>query len=135
MQKNTNYNGAEMRPNHDALQLRAAELADALVLNREGFQIEQAADMMDNLQLASNREFELDRLAKYSAEFSLVRQAMAAVNAGTYGECTDCGERIQAKRLQAIPWAIRCVSCQERSEATNGGQQTEDSWELLKPTN
>ncbi|MBP9748999.1 TraR/DksA C4-type zinc finger protein [Patescibacteria group bacterium] len=33
-----------------------------------------------------------------------------------YGICCDCGEDIPAKRLEAVPGAIRCRSCQEEVE-------------------
>jgi RNA polymerase-binding transcription factor DksA len=31
---------------------------------------------------------------------------------GSYGRCDDCGEPIEAARLDALPTAIRCLSCQ-----------------------
>jgi hypothetical protein len=33
------------------------------------------------------------------------------------GTCTDCGDRISAARLKALPDAVRCVSCQRAYEA------------------
>lgn len=30
--------------------------------------------------------------------------------------CLDCAEPIAPARLAAAPWAVRCVSCQERVE-------------------
>jgi hypothetical protein len=33
------------------------------------------------------------------------------------GTCTDCGDRISAGRLRALPDALRCVSCQRAFEA------------------
>lgn len=35
---------------------------------------------------------------------------------GTYGLCEDCGAEIEEKRLIAVPYAVRCVRCQERFE-------------------
>jgi DnaK suppressor protein len=32
---------------------------------------------------------------------------------GEYGVCEDCGKAIPQKRLEAVPWALRCVACQE----------------------
>ena len=48
-------------------------------------------------------------------------EALHRVDTGTYGVCTDCGEKIPAARLRAKPEAIRCVECQivyERSLGT-----------------
>jgi len=38
------------------------------------------------------------------------------VDAGTFGICLDCEEEINPKRLAAVPWAARCVACQERAD-------------------
>ena len=35
---------------------------------------------------------------------------------GTFGICEDCGAEIDEERLRAMPYAIRCVRCQERRE-------------------
>ena len=35
---------------------------------------------------------------------------------GTYGRCADCGAEITEKRLRAVPFARRCVTCQEKQE-------------------
>ena len=32
---------------------------------------------------------------------------------GTYGLCEGCGEEISSNRLQALPWARYCLTCQE----------------------
>lgn len=32
------------------------------------------------------------------------------------GECVDCGEEIPTQRRQALPYARRCVECQEINE-------------------
>jgi DnaK suppressor protein len=35
---------------------------------------------------------------------------------GTYGLCLDCGQEIDAARLEAIPYAPLCLSCQSKRE-------------------
>ncbi|HEY8798918.1 MAG TPA: TraR/DksA C4-type zinc finger protein [Candidatus Dormibacteraeota bacterium] len=35
---------------------------------------------------------------------------------GEYGVCEDCGQKISAERLEFLPEATRCVSCQARQE-------------------
>lgn len=46
-----------------------------------------------------------------------VKEALARVDAGTYGRCVDCGKELPAERLEARPEAARCVDCQQRAEA------------------
>ena len=43
-------------------------------------------------------------------------QALARIDAGTYGVCESCGQAIGKARLQAFPRATLCVSCKQREE-------------------
>ncbi|HET7071285.1 MAG TPA: TraR/DksA C4-type zinc finger protein [Nocardioides sp.] len=58
----------------------------------------------------------VDRLAAVSAQEHLlamleeVRRARRRVADGTYGTCEVCGEPIPEGRLEARPWATRCVA-------------------------
>lgn len=52
-----------------------------------------------------------------------VQQALKRIEEGTYGRCVDCGEPIPEKRLEAIPWAARCVKDEERLEQRNLSQE------------
>ena len=44
-----------------------------------------------------------------------VEEALARVDAGTYGRCTTCDREIPAERLEARPWAALCIDCQRTS--------------------
>jgi DnaK suppressor protein len=41
-----------------------------------------------------------------------VQQALARIDYGTYGICSNCGQPIPEKRLEAIPWATLCLTCE-----------------------
>ena len=43
-----------------------------------------------------------------------VDDALTRLDAGTYGICIGCGKPIPAGRLEARPFAERCVPCTER---------------------
>jgi RNA polymerase-binding transcription factor DksA len=47
-------------------------------------------------------------------------EALARMDAGTYGTCVDCGQEIPEARLQFRPEAARCVADQERFEDAEG---------------
>lgn len=57
----------------------------------------------------------VDRLTAVPAQEHLlamvegIRQAKQRVADGTYGLCEVCGETIPDERLEARPWAIRCI--------------------------
>lgn len=45
-----------------------------------------------------------------------LNEAIQRFDEGHYGTCLDCGEHITVKRLEALPFATRCKSCEERRE-------------------
>lgn len=47
-----------------------------------------------------------DRLQSTLAD---VERAIAKLDEGSYGRCDVCGEPIAEERLEAHPWAVRCV--------------------------
>jgi DnaK suppressor protein len=49
----------------------------------------------------------------------MVRRTEAALHRmrqGEYGFCTACGDAINRKRLEALPWTQYCLRCQEAAE-------------------
>jgi DnaK suppressor protein len=44
-------------------------------------------------------------------EASEIRLAIARIDSGDYGVCTDCGQTIPKARLDALPFATQCVAC------------------------
>ena len=52
-----------------------------------------------------------------------VEAALKRIEDGTYGKCIVCGDAIPEKRLEAIPWATRCVKDQEALEQRNLSQE------------
>ncbi len=52
-----------------------------------------------------------------------VDEAMRLLAEGRYGRCIDCGQAIPAGRLRALPFALRCLPCQERREAYEARQK------------
>jgi DnaK suppressor protein len=59
-----------------------------------------------NLALRSNAE---DLLAQVDA-------ALDRLAEGSYGTCARCGQEIATERLEALPYAIYCISCQSQVE-------------------
>ena len=46
-------------------------------------------------------------------EVSKIQSALQRINIGTYGECGTCGEAIDRKRMEAVPYATQCIQCAE----------------------
>ena len=46
-----------------------------------------------------------------------VEEALDRLELGEYGRCLACEAPIAPKRLQAVPWAKYCLTCQEKFSA------------------
>lgn len=49
-----------------------------------------------------------------ASELRQVDEALARMDAGTYGICANCGRPIPAGRLEVRPFAVHCVACAEK---------------------
>jgi len=70
---------------------------------------DHASDMLDR---------EVDGSLEDNAE-DIVREIDAAlerIDAGTYGVCMNCGRQIPEERLDAVPYAVLCLSCKREEE-------------------
>ena len=102
----------ESRRYKSALEAKRIELMAAL-RHRDEIVIERSAEDMDNLQLACQRELAISHL---NMEFPVLKSVVAAlsrIEEGVYGICRECEAPISQQRLQAVPWAAYCRSCQE----------------------
>jgi DnaK suppressor protein len=59
-----------------------------------------------------------------------IDEALLRLDEGTYGICEDCGREITERRLKAIPFARRCVECQEKAEALDQLEQEKDQRQI-----
>jgi len=48
-----------------------------------------------------------------AAELAQINRALAQLDAGSYGFCSHCGKPIDARRLLALPYSDRCITCAE----------------------
>ena len=118
----------ELKKFKNKLTARQTEL-EGLIRNREAATIETSADPLDQIQHAVERELALGTLARESACLREARAALHRVDAGVFGTCLDCDEDINVKRLAALPWAARCIACQERADRE--GAAVENAMEPL----
>ena len=67
-------------------------------------------------QVNTARDLEFAINEHETAELAAIDAALARLQAGTYGHCTDCKATIPDARLDAAPEAARCVGCQAKTE-------------------
>jgi DnaK suppressor protein len=94
------------------LTARVAEL-ERITRQRDGITIQRSADLVDDMQSASQRALAVSNLDRDSRQLRDARAALRRIEDGSFGMCQECEEDIHPKRLQAVPWAAFCIHCQE----------------------
>jgi DnaK suppressor protein len=91
------------------------ELSQANVVERDnlGYGNHMADDATEAFEQAKDLALRqnLERLLEQ------VEGALERFERGTYGLCEQCGKEIDPARLKALPYAILCLSCQQRRES------------------
>jgi DnaK suppressor protein len=113
----------------EILERKEAELARVL-RKRDDIAIEKSADQMDEIQYASERDLAIRNVDRDSSLLRDVRSALRRIRDGGFGACLECECPIGPKRLAAVPWASRCIQCQEADER-DGRERTERSGKTL----
>ena len=77
---------------------------------------EGTQDLADKASSAYTKEFlyslsNTDREVLQKVDESLIR-----LESGAFGLCIECEAEINRKRLEAVPWASHCITCQEKIE-------------------
>jgi DnaK suppressor protein len=75
-----------------------------------------AQDVADKAANSYNKEFLFHQSNNDRQLLQMVDGALARMREGNFGECISCGEEINAKRLEAVPWTRHCIECQEKLE-------------------
>ena len=66
------------------------------------------ADIQEDIEFA---------LIQMKAEtLNKINEALRRLEEGAYGNCFECGEEISRQRLRALPFAVRCMDCEEARE-------------------
>jgi DnaK suppressor protein len=93
---------------------------DLRLQRRDGLVVERTPDEIDALQATIDNETEIANLNRTHQLRSRVRAALDRLEAGSYGQCETCDSDIAAARLKALPWASRCLPCEEERERSMG---------------
>jgi DnaK suppressor protein len=72
--------------------------------------------MADDASELFTRERDLALRGNTHDLLAQVEAAIKRIDEGRYGTCARCGQPIAPDRLQALPYAIYCISCQSLVE-------------------
>jgi DnaK suppressor protein len=84
---------------------------------------ENEHDPIDQLQSMNMREENASHLGRRSRLLSELDRSLHAISQGSYGLCIDCEEPVSLKRLVSLPWASRCIHCQQQLELHETGDK------------
>jgi RNA polymerase-binding protein DksA len=113
------------------LRERAVQLRDEIQQTRAksvdetpGQIAERARDSEDDSFATLVVDTNLSEMERDVDELRMIDSALQRIEAGTYGNCVDCGQPIPLARLKAEPTAERDVQCQELFEKTHASART-----------
>jgi DnaK suppressor protein len=78
---------------------------------------DETNDIADQAVSSYQKEMLFTQGTEGRNQLQLVRNALARISDGTFGECVNCHQTIGAKRLEAVPWTPYCIACQEKAES------------------
>ena len=103
-------------------------------LAAEEIKIENTEDEGDLASISHDRDLLYNVHESGFARLRFIQEAIKAIDRGQYGECVRCAKDINEERLEAVPWAMMCIRCQEETEAEHtssrmvlAGQEAEET--------
>ena len=75
-----------------------------------------AQDIADRAASSYTKEFLFSQSNNDRQLLQMVETALQRIREGSFGECSSCGNEINPKRLEAVPWTRYCIACQEKVE-------------------
>ncbi|MBW3597786.1 MAG: TraR/DksA family transcriptional regulator [Planctomycetes bacterium] len=94
--------------------LRKALAGDLSGLNK--LREQSSGDVVDAALDSAQDELSSQLAEVESRELAHIDNALERMRDGKYGKCDACGASIPLARLQALPYAVLCINCQQEVE-------------------
>jgi DnaK suppressor protein len=101
------------------LQARRDELVNTIARTEEEGRAadeDTTVDLADKAANSYTKEFLFGQTNSDRNLLALIDNALKRIKDGSFGQCANCEEEMQQKRLDAVPWAAYCIECQEKQE-------------------
>ena len=101
------------------LQVRREELMKTIARTQEEGRTadeDPTVDLADKAANSYTKEFLFGMTNTDRTILNMIDAALKRINTDEYGVCANCQEEMQQKRLEAVPWAKHCITCQEKME-------------------
>jgi len=109
-------NGLKLSTYRNTLEKKAEEVRRSMSAQKAAQVVARLDCPSDEGDLSQQHHEEWIFLNRNTIDMKLLREisdALQRIETGIYGVCLECEEPISVKRLEAVPWARYCVTCQE----------------------
>ena len=108
-------NESEVRRFSRLIRARLTALEDENALGEQGQSIvqldQQAVGRLSRMDALQNQAMAVAQQNRRDIETRNLKQALARIEAGEFGFCRECGDKIAVKRLELNPATAKCISC------------------------
>ena len=91
-----------------------------------GVTMQGVLDSAESSEADIQDEIEFALIQMKTETLSKIDEALQRLETGAYGNCFECGNEITERRLRALPFAVRCMACEEAREQATRGRMTEE---------
>jgi DnaK suppressor protein len=95
------------------------------LVRETGQKIDSAMDSADQSALDMDQGIDYSLLEMKYEQYKDIADAFRKLQNNTYGQCEECGEEIDIKRLAVNPLARYCVACKTKNEQLENIQKEE----------
>lgn len=99
------------------LQTELNEVRESIKSHTLRAQAEISSDFDESAQQRAARQLLKVRIIDEEKRASMIEQALVRLTNGLLGVCVNCRAPISAQRMEAIPYALRCIRCKAIYEA------------------
>ena len=81
-----------------------------------GLSDESMGDLVDQAYKMAEKDLIFGMSQNEKATLQMIDAALERIADGSFGTCVACGQNIEVKRLEIMPYAIKCIKCKTVEE-------------------
>jgi len=126
-QKTIRMNHSEIQRFEHILKVRLEQTIrslDRLHDETRSIDSDSPSDSADQCVLSLSREALFHQSGERRVMVRRIEAALSRIKKNSFGICIGCGDSINSRRLEALPWTQYCLDCQEDLERDQTLSQT-----------
>ncbi|MGA7377834.1 MAG: TraR/DksA family transcriptional regulator [Candidatus Sulfotelmatobacter sp.] len=126
-QKTIRMNHSEIQRFEHILKVRLEQTIrslDRLHDETRSIDSDSPSDSADQCVLSLSREALFHQSGERRVMVRRIEAALSRIKKNSFGICIGCGDSINSRRLEALPWTQYCLDCQEDLERNQTLSQT-----------